>query len=224
MYIGGDIVRDGLVLHLDAGSERSYPKSGTIWKDLSGNRNDGTLVNNVSFSNNVMSFDGTDDHVLIGNSNTYNSITNLTIESLVKFKRVSSYEYIVSNARDCCGTYNGYELRMSSNSRLTFSLWNSSAVTLTSSTTMNLETFYHIVATYDGTVMKLYVNSTLNNSLNTTAGIGTPATYNLRVGAMGLSGIYELLGDIGFVKIYNRALTADEVEKNYNATKKRFGL
>ena len=51
MYIGGDIVRDGLVLHLDAGSERSYPKSGTVWKDLSGNRNNSTLINGPSFSN-----------------------------------------------------------------------------------------------------------------------------------------------------------------------------
>ena len=40
---GPSIVRDGLVLVLDAGSERSYPGSGTTWKDLSGNGYDFTL-------------------------------------------------------------------------------------------------------------------------------------------------------------------------------------
>jgi hypothetical protein len=50
MYIGGDIVRDGLVLHLDAGSERSYPKSGNVWKDLSGNGNNGILSNGPTFN------------------------------------------------------------------------------------------------------------------------------------------------------------------------------
>ena len=34
---GPDIITDGLVLALDAGSERSYPGTGTTWKDLSGN-------------------------------------------------------------------------------------------------------------------------------------------------------------------------------------------
>ena len=33
---GPDIITDGLVLALDAGSERSYPGTGTTWKDLSG--------------------------------------------------------------------------------------------------------------------------------------------------------------------------------------------
>ena len=43
------IVRDGLVLHLDAANPKSYPGSGTVWKDLSGLGNDGTINSTVSF-------------------------------------------------------------------------------------------------------------------------------------------------------------------------------
>jgi hypothetical protein len=42
-FRGPNIVRDGLVLALDAASPRSYPGSGTTWYDLSGNGNNGTL-------------------------------------------------------------------------------------------------------------------------------------------------------------------------------------
>src|SRR6056300_111169 len=38
------IVRDGLVLHLDAANVKSYPGSGSTWFDLSGNGNNFTLA------------------------------------------------------------------------------------------------------------------------------------------------------------------------------------
>jgi len=44
------IVTSGLVLNLDAGNPASYPGSGTTWFDLSGNGNNGTLVNVVRYS------------------------------------------------------------------------------------------------------------------------------------------------------------------------------
>ena len=40
------IVTDGLILCLDAADKNSYPGSGNTWYDLSGNGNDGILVNN----------------------------------------------------------------------------------------------------------------------------------------------------------------------------------
>jgi hypothetical protein len=39
------IATDGLVLCLDAANQKSYPGSGTVWGDLSGNGNDGDIVN-----------------------------------------------------------------------------------------------------------------------------------------------------------------------------------
>jgi hypothetical protein len=47
---GPNVVREGLVLHLDAGTTRSYPGSGTTWNDLSGSENTGTLTNGPTFN------------------------------------------------------------------------------------------------------------------------------------------------------------------------------
>ena len=55
------IVTDGLKLYLDASNPASYPGSGTTWYDLSGNGNNGTMVNGVVPVSNAMKFDGVDD-------------------------------------------------------------------------------------------------------------------------------------------------------------------
>ena len=49
MYVGPDIVTDGLVNAFDAGSTRSYSGSGTVATDLIGTDN-GTLTNGVTYS------------------------------------------------------------------------------------------------------------------------------------------------------------------------------
>jgi hypothetical protein len=62
------IVTSGLVLNLDAGFVSSYPKTGTSWRDLSGNNYTGTLTNGPTFSNDgggSIVFDGSDDFVQI---------------------------------------------------------------------------------------------------------------------------------------------------------------
>lgn len=67
------IVTDGLILHLDAANPKSYPGSGTIWTDLSRQRNIATLVNGPTFNNTNggrLVFDGTNDYGEISIKNT----------------------------------------------------------------------------------------------------------------------------------------------------------
>jgi len=70
-YLGG-IVKDGLILDLDAGKLDSYNRLGTTWNDISGNRNNGTLTNFSSPSPQTIwngdngggiIFDGTNDYI-----------------------------------------------------------------------------------------------------------------------------------------------------------------
>ena len=61
---GPNIVRDGLVLVLDAGSERSYPGSGNTWYDLSDSKNVGTLSSAGIGTTNVGSMTFSSDDIL----------------------------------------------------------------------------------------------------------------------------------------------------------------
>lgn len=63
---GPSIVRDGLKLCLDAADKNSYPGTGATWYDLSGNNNNGTLVNSPTFDSNnggSILFDGINEYV-----------------------------------------------------------------------------------------------------------------------------------------------------------------
>jgi len=77
------IQTNGLVLSLDAANTKSYPKSGTIWSDLSGNQFNSTLINSPTYSTNnngIIVLDGTNDFVSIpGNTTIYSS--NFTWQS-----------------------------------------------------------------------------------------------------------------------------------------------
>ena len=66
MNYGPRIVRNGLIMALDAADKNSYIGSGTVWNDVSGNGNNGTLTNGPTFSNangGCIVFDGVDDYV-----------------------------------------------------------------------------------------------------------------------------------------------------------------
>ena len=62
---GPKIVRDGLILNLDAGDINSYPGSGTAWNDVSGNGSNSTLISGPTFSGRSLILDGTNDYVSI---------------------------------------------------------------------------------------------------------------------------------------------------------------
>jgi hypothetical protein len=85
-YTGG-IVTNGLVLNLDAAKTDSYPGTGTTWRDLSGNSNNGTLTNGPTFSGigkqASIVFDGVDDYADYGTS-LGNGWSQITVQAWVK--------------------------------------------------------------------------------------------------------------------------------------------
>ena len=76
------IVRDGLVLCLDAANPRSYPKSGTTWSDLKGSNN--CVLTNMNASNfnqdgkGSLTFDGTNEYGMISDSDDF-TVTETTV-------------------------------------------------------------------------------------------------------------------------------------------------
>ncbi len=243
-----NVVTDGLVLWYDAGNNASYINSTNYYdcgygcqyyasnpgctncntqiKDMSGNGHDGTLNTATILYNNtggLMNFNGSTDYVTIGTNSAYSSLTNITLDFWCYPTRSANYEYLISNSRDCCGSYNGYNL-VFSNSVPGFAIWNGTADGAFASSPITLNNYYHIVGTYDGSVINLYVNGVLSRTTNSTLGIGTPATYTTYIGGMGYSPTLSYQGYIGSSRIYNRALSYAEVVQNFNDGRQRFGI
>ena len=222
--VGPLIVRDGLVGCWDAASWRSYPGSGTLWKDISGQGNDATANNSPVFVNQnggYWNFAGTNQYftydLYSGFDNAYVQSIDISVEVWVRIGSLSS----------CCGAYWAFdaakfEMALSNNSPKTSAIYVVGSAWAEESGTTNTDQWYCYTMTHaTGTTYKFYVDGeldsthTLGANPQFTSGTGSFATNNPA------SPSY-LEGDIAVVRMYNRVLTASEVKQNYNSTKGRF--
>ena len=119
MYTGANIIRNGLVLALDAASKNSYPGTGTTWTDLSGNNNNGTLINSPTFSSTnegIFIFNGTTQNISLPSSLTRLN-TNYSIGVWFLPTRVAS-SYLTS---DWSFSGRNYNVTTETNNKITLS-------------------------------------------------------------------------------------------------------
>jgi len=235
MYYGPRIVKNGLVLALDAADKNSYRGSGTTWNNLSGNSNNGTLTNGPTFSNSnrgAIVFDGTDDYIEVPYSTTLDTNTFTVMGVFRTSTNDNTHDTIISRNSDVYGTNgNGWNI-----SRLRSGLSPTNALRVmlygTSTSATNLFGFNisdnlwrHFALTVDGTTARLYINGSEYITASVPAGNLYPASGSppLKIGVNKVNSD-PWTGDIASIYYYNRALTATEVLQNYNATKTRFGL
>jgi hypothetical protein len=226
------IITNGLVLHLDAAQKRSYSGTGTVWTDLSGNGNNGTLTNSPTFDSangGSIVFDGTNDFINLNSLNSLFSTTsqNITFSFWLRFNGSSTttFLFLVFSTG-----FNGGRFITITNSNIgaflfvTSSPSNSSTIDCSLSNITNVWT--NIVVVWNGTNyiifrdgLELSFTSRINLSSSATGLGNTP----VRLGVDSIT-TRGFPGRISTTLIYNRALSAAEVLQNYNATKSRFGL
>ena len=202
------IIQSGLVLHLDAGNTASYPGSGTTWADLSGNANTAILSGGAAYSSvngGVIDFDGVD-----GKAHVSSLIPNITgsytITQWVK-RNGTGYEFLWE------GNVGASKPAIENN---IFYHNNSNRGAVAVSTTA----WTHVVAMFDGSYTTTYVNGVrVIHSAYTTA---NPTVTNFTIAARNSTTAYNLDGLVGEVCVYNRALSAGEVEHNFELMRDRF--
>jgi len=198
---------------------------GTNTVDASGYGNSGTLSASATWQagklNQAVKFDGfsSNDYVDVGLSQIINP-AKFTLAAWISPADVSGlYNYIFSNARDCCGSYNGIEMRITTNN-LNGAIWNGGKAEITSNTTIANNSGWRFVAySYDGGFLKLYIDGILDKSSGTALGVGSPASFGSYIGRMGSGAQYDFNGGIDDLRVYNRALSDQEIRTIYEATK-----
>ena len=222
-YRGPNAITSGLILSLDAGNTKSYQSGSTTWFDKSGNANNGTLTNGPTFSSanggNIV-FDGVDDYIQISTSP---NLTNpLTICTFINTSVITGSNQVIYGP-----SANGNDNWLSiSNNRAQILATQTSDVNnfqAAGTTVIQANIWYHITGIVNNNVISIYVNGVFEvasaaqaftvGGWNSTARIGQRAT-----------GQFPFNGRIACVQGYNRALSAQEILQNYNATKSRFNL
>jgi hypothetical protein len=221
------IVTNGLVLCLDAASQKSYPGSGTTWTDLSGKGNNGTLVNGVGYnSGNLGSlvFDGVDDLCRttlpvstlssIFTVCVFFNLTSLTSSNPnAVSKRLISADASSGNTKWCIG--------VTPNSDFLFAGSGGSEKTLRFPISLNQ--IYFVALTHNTSTYSLWLNNE-TKILNDSSNINASSFGNISIACRPNTTDRLWTGNVFSCSIYNRVLSGQEIQQNFNALKGRFGL
>jgi hypothetical protein len=238
---GTSVVRDGIVLSLDAANVKSYPGSGTTLTNLNNLTDTATLVNGTAYSSEnqgVLVFDGINDSMSFGGPSRF--FTSYTTQQIT----IETWIYIPSSATWTNGFYGniltrGYFggshgiFRTTTNNFV--SAWFRqqgvfvSGGQVESTGLIQRDQWQQIVAIWKNPGSALYINGSLvtqnSNALESlSAGTTDDVWYaGLNTAAGGNSGNFFEGKQTG-IKIYNRALTAAEIQQNFEALRGRYGI
>jgi len=203
---------------------------GTILTDLTGRGNNGTLTNSPTYNSSnsgSIVFDGVDDYVNLSKTSQFNFGTNdFTIQTFCNLtSKNTNYPCIFGNylSYSAGAIYFGFD-HDAAPTKYTIWVNGQGSPTLTSSTNVIYGSWTQLTVVRSSGVGYFYINNSLD---------GTPASMSaslngdgslLSIGRALDSTSTHMRGYISNFKIYNRALTAAEIQQNFNALRRRFGI
>lgn len=219
---------------LSEGSLIGYWRQGdaalSTMADSSGHARHGTYYNNPTVQTTGLLNSSTDkavlyaaassQYALVPDDNSIDGISALTVEAWIKMTTATGVRQIAS--RDDL-TANGRCFQFRSNGGpLQFIRIPGTTVTATSATTMVAATVYHVVATYNGSQIQLYINGAADGSpAACTGSIGSNINDLIQIGTRrsNNNGLFTDLFDgvIDEVALYNAALSATRIGVHYSA-------
>lgn len=214
------MVTNGLDIYLDFTNTKSYPGSGTVITDMSGNQNNGTLINSPTF---VSEFGG--GVSLVAASSQRIDITNLltysgdfTIDLVFKSPQTaattSPYLYVFQGSSSTTGWFflewnNRVNSRNTLDTTYYFASGWASGFSLTQAPN-------HMTLVSQGGVFSIYNNGVL---LSTGAASGS-----FSIKSIGVANGTHTTGTIYMFKTYSRALSRIEINQNFNAIRARYNI
>jgi hypothetical protein len=226
---GAPIVTSGLTVYLDAGNAASYSGTGTTWTDLSGNGNNGTLVNGVGYSSangGLLVFDGANDYVSLTNTIQFDN-SDFTITGW--FKADASQSNAYANVWQSGYANSGPLIDANiDNGLLVCDVRGPAAIDnlVATSFSVNTAQWFNFALVRTGSTVSLYVNGSLASSISGSFSfdVDSPGVVPVIGNGLGNTNNRFFKGSIPVIGAYSRALTAAEITQNFNALRARFGL
>jgi hypothetical protein len=227
-----NIVRDSMLLWLDAGNTASYNGTGTTWTDLSGNGSNGILTSAQTYSSSnggYFQFNGANSPILINQVSS--ATTNVTMSCWIHITPGVTQGTFIKN-----GGTNGYACGAGGNTGfntgfctntfpgmlLSGQSWLGSSVGAVTNFVSGWQLCTMVIS---GTSYKYYINGVLATSVTYSGALPPNALYTALGSNYGDGGgCVNFNGKMATAYFYNRALTPAEIQQNYNALAPRFGL
>jgi len=220
-----EVMKDGSVIKGDVWSFAMTGKLLGLWKfdessglragDSSGNGNDGVLHGNAMWTENgkiggAIELDGDGDYVEVTNESNFDITKQMTAAVWVKINKFDKpFESIVSK-----GTNKGWLISRSHSKPTVEFVCNGLRPLpyVVGKTPIDDGKWHHLAGVYDGSKLRLYIDGKLDASRKARGSIVTN-DYNVYIGDSSQQPGRYFNGLIDDVRIYNYALTADEVAK-----------
>ena len=214
-YINVWYNNDGLLLNFDARRNigDTYSSSTTTWKDISGNNNDLKLVGRVTWSDYSLVLSGLEKAELSNIAPKF-----VTIETTMSLTESRSRVAVPNLGLFKIINEQGYGIRISISPKNMecIIIYDIGDITYRDSFSISLTDKQYIATTYDGKVIKMFLNGNLVKSINVSGFIDYGSdTANLYIGNSGY--LYNL-------RVYDRALSDEEIKTNYNFDNTRYKI
>ena len=193
--------------------------TGSTASDTTGNGHDGTLVNNPTWNNDGLVFDGLDDYINIGTLNVPGQA--LTLAAWIQADQLENCIHrdcrILSKATGTAEQAHYWMLstiKVGNQTRLRFRLKTNGITSALVASTGNLINgdLFHVAAVYDGATMRLYKDGAEVGSLAKTGSINTNNSVQTWIGSNpNNANSRPWKGLIADVRIYQQALTEADV-------------
>jgi hypothetical protein len=201
--------------------------TGAVVVDSSGNGNTGT-VSGATWTalgkvNGALVFDGVNDRVQIPNSASLVSASSqITVAAWVYLTDISSDWITVVERTDSGGQFLDFLMLARAGGGRPFFIvdWNQNDAidgdeVVWGDIVLAANRWYHLVATYDGLVMRFYIDGTLRGTQAKSGGTIPNSGREIWIGGNDYWGEF-LTGRIDEVRIYNRSLSAAEIQMLYS--------
>ena len=225
IYVSATSITDGLEAYY-----KLDETTGLIATDFSGNGNNGTMegytfnhgvINGgVTIEDGAMVFDGTTGYVDTGISQEMLD-NSFSLSAWVNKTNIGTSEVIISK------NFHYPSLRISSTGKLILGYTqNSDIIYATSSNSIPIGEWVHITGTYNDSdnSLKVYINGVFEGSETTDGTFKVDTNHNFLIGKFRSNPLSYFNGSLDDVLIYDRALTSDEIEAQYEAGRGSYAL
>ena len=221
------ITERGLLFNLDFGDKRCEPGwnggSTDVFGDISGNGRNFTRSGGepwTSYAGGVRHFDGSNDYIYRTDTSLFTIGSKFTIEFSFRFESASTRQGLVSSHASLGGSnQDAIELEIDASNRLMtgFRRNPGAAFSQVTSGGLSTNTWYHAAMVVTGAQIYQYQNGSLIGSTGITNNsiIAVPTVTPTLV--IGRYASHYLHGQMGYVRMYDRVLSPQEITRNYNA-------
>ncbi len=195
----------------------SFQDYGTTTADASGNDNhaviSGAVKSYSGYDGMAMKFDGVEDWLTVNDSASLDLTKGMTLEAWL-YPQTQPNDYSTAIMKES-STGTVYNLNATTDANLPgVTFYNNGSYNSTNGPqALPVNKWSHLVATYDGSYQRVYVNG-VQVAARAQTGLIPTSSGALRIGGNSIWGNY-FTGLIDEVRIYNRALTGDEVKYDY---------